>query len=771
MATTQYPHIPGYKIDTVLGQGGMSTVYLGVQENLNREIAIKVLSPEMFSDEQYLQRFLNEAQTASQLQHPNIVTIHDVGQTGDWCYIVMERLQESLTERVKFKPDHKLNPIEAFKIVKQIASALDYAHREGVIHRDIKPDNVLFRRDGTPVLVDFGIARALHSRSDLTTTGMIIGTPHYMSPEQCKGEQIDGQSDIYSLGVVAYEILTGNVPYKADSTAGVLLQHVQGPLPVLPTELSRYQPLISRMMAKNKRERVRSGDELVRLIDHFGPNTLVETIKGIDHDTWHFSKPDIPKKTPTPPPPLEEEDSGVMTLHSPIQTSLPPSRPKSRASLVITLVTLPIILVAAYFIFFHNQFNFFDKKETQNQTENQTENQTQTETQAEPQTETQTPPPETQAPAEQQTEAGTEQPPVTPPTQADPTQDPHKRLLIVVEEYLKDNELEKARQKLKEALAIEDSPEARALEQKINQQVDSEKEKEFVKYSNLARDAYENDDYEKAKENIQLAKQYKTTDELEKIEQHIAEIEKKKADEAEKVRQAAARRKRLRQQDDDAYRRAVERNTIYSYEKYLKQHPKGRHAAEAQKKYDELKSVFLLEEKIKDDTAYELAKRKNSIQALEDYLGKYPSGRHINEARVLINQLKEKILRETKIKLTLQQVRFFESGPRAPEVKLRRFSSRFSAQQARYIYTQISFDNNLYRIADSTIPVKLVYTHGGGAFTQELKGTIRQDRGAGSGIYWRGMGWSEAGKWPTGRYTVVVYIEDQQVGESHFEIN
>jgi serine/threonine protein kinase len=265
----QLPQIPGYRIIRKLGQGGMADVYLGFQEKLAREVAIKVLDPLLLRDAQFAKRFIKEAQTAAQLVHPNIITIHDVGVVKDsehhYYYIVMEFLAESLSERLK--QGGPLPPPEALDIVKKIAGALDYAHKKGFIHRDIKPDNIMFRFDGSVVLLDFGIARAMDSTTQLTRTGMSIGTPHYMSPEQCKGEKTDGRSDIYSLGVQLYEILTGDVPYKAENTAGIIIKHIQDPIPTLPEELNIYQPLIDKMMAKNRDMRIQSGAELIYFID------------------------------------------------------------------------------------------------------------------------------------------------------------------------------------------------------------------------------------------------------------------------------------------------------------------------------------------------------------------------------------------------------------------------------------------------------------------------------------------------------------------------
>jgi serine/threonine-protein kinase PpkA len=259
-----FPEIPGYRIKKLLGRGGMANVYLGVQENLSRMVAIKILIPGMFQNRRVSKRFLKEARTLSRLLHPNIVTIHDVGQVNNSHYIVMEYLQESLKEKVKKK--RKIPPDEAFHLVLQIADALYYAHEKGIIHRDIKPENILFRKDGTPVVLDFGIAKAMDSKTKLTKTGMSIGTPQYMSPEQCNAQKLDGRSDIYSLGVVLYEMLTGKLPYTAKDTLGVVMQHLRDPVPKLPRDLKKYQLIIDKMMAKNKRSRVRSREGLNQII-------------------------------------------------------------------------------------------------------------------------------------------------------------------------------------------------------------------------------------------------------------------------------------------------------------------------------------------------------------------------------------------------------------------------------------------------------------------------------------------------------------------------
>lgn len=748
---SKFPQIPGYQLHALLGQGGMSKVYLGVQEKLDREVAIKVLTPEMFVDEQYLQRFIMEARTASQLSHPNIVTIHDVGQAGEICYIIMERLQESLTERVKFRPDGRLAPQESFRIIRLMAGALDYAHRAGVIHRDIKPDNILFRRDGTPVLVDFGIARALHSQANLTTTGMIIGTPHYMSPEQCKGEPIDHQSDIYSLGIVLYEILTGKAPYMADSTAGVLLKHVQNPAPVLPPELSRFQPLIARMLSKNKRERVHSGEELMRLIDHFSPDVRIDPGRGYVDEQWYFQAPGNERPTPPPPPPLDE--SMILTIKTPSQTSIPPVQHKSRALLIVSLVSAPLILIAAYFALFYNHSgSATTPKASQNPAPLSND-------------------PSGSRPAESVTKEIT--PPPGPGQAGTLPNDPQenvRRLLIVADDFIANDELERARAKLEEARKISNSPEVNALELKIKEKEALRKENEYLKYITLARDALDGKNYEKAKINLQRASEIKPSDRIREMELELAEAERRKMLELDKAKREALLAKQLMARDDEAFKRAESEHTVYAFEKYLKLFPKGAHALLARKKYDELKSSIQLEERIKDDTAFEMAKKANTIDALQEYQKNFRAGLHKVEAETLVNLLKEKTLKNIEIRVALQQVRFFEGDAKAPPVEQRKYSAVFDRGQLRYVYTEILYVNNLYRIASFSSAVRIVYTHAGGAMSQELKGAIALEIPDRDGMYWRGMGWPEPGKWPAGSYAVVIYIDGKAAGEANFTV-
>ncbi|UCH96139.1 MAG: serine/threonine protein kinase [Candidatus Aminicenantes bacterium] len=267
----EFPTIAGFKIISLLGAGGVAKVYLGIQEKLKRKVAIKFLNPFFLKDKVVASRFEREAKTAASLSHSNIIQIFDTGKSGDYYYIVMEYMEESLRERMKLDPQHKIHPDTALPIIEDILKALDYAHLRGVYHRDIKPENIMFRQDNTPVLVDFGIARVYDSSIQLTGSDSIIGTIHYMSPEQCNAVEVDGRSDVYSLGVVLFEMLTGEKPYRGKKWISVLHQHIEKPVPNLPRELNRYQPLIDYMMAKDREKRISTGAQFVRLLNRIMP--------------------------------------------------------------------------------------------------------------------------------------------------------------------------------------------------------------------------------------------------------------------------------------------------------------------------------------------------------------------------------------------------------------------------------------------------------------------------------------------------------------------
>ena len=242
----------------------MATVYLALHEMLDREVAIKIMAPSLGADPSFGERFLREAKIVAQLSHPNIIAVYDVGVSGTHHYIAME-YHEGGELKDKIGSDG-MDPKEAVKVISQIASALNFAHEKGYIHRDVKPENILFSNDGNALLMDFGIARAEDSKTQMTQAGSVIGTPTYMSPEQAQGKPLDGRSDLYCLGVVFYEMLTGAPPFVGDSGVAIAVKHMTDPIPELQGPLKKYQPFLNVVLAKNANDRVENGTQFIELL-------------------------------------------------------------------------------------------------------------------------------------------------------------------------------------------------------------------------------------------------------------------------------------------------------------------------------------------------------------------------------------------------------------------------------------------------------------------------------------------------------------------------
>src|SRR5688572_3295161 len=239
----------------------MASVFLAMQESLEREVALKVMSPALAANKEFASRFLIEGKITAKLQHPNLVTVYDIGSHAGVYYLAAEYIPGgTLKERVE---EGGLSVGHILDIVTDIAQGLDFAHEKGFVHRDVKPGNVLFRNDGRVVLADFGIAKAMDGSNSSTVAGASIGTPDYMSPEQARGEPVDGRSDLYSLGTVLYEMLEGHPPYQSSDPFTVALMHVTHPLPRLSERYEWLQPLIELLMAKSAGDRVGSGAALV----------------------------------------------------------------------------------------------------------------------------------------------------------------------------------------------------------------------------------------------------------------------------------------------------------------------------------------------------------------------------------------------------------------------------------------------------------------------------------------------------------------------------
>ena len=238
-----------YELVEKIGEGGMAVVYKGRDRLLNRYIAIKILRPEFTKDAQFIESFNRESQAAAGLQHPNIVGVYDVGAEGSIHFIVMELVDgRPLSDIIAEKAP--LNYKTAIEIAKQVASALSLAHKHNIIHRDVKPHNIMITTDGMAKLTDFGIARAVSSSTMVAETSKIIGSVHYFSPEQARGSYVDERSDIYSLGIVLYEMLTGKVPFDGENPVQVALMHINNEMTPPSKLVSGIPPALEQIVMK-----------------------------------------------------------------------------------------------------------------------------------------------------------------------------------------------------------------------------------------------------------------------------------------------------------------------------------------------------------------------------------------------------------------------------------------------------------------------------------------------------------------------------------------
>ena len=275
-----------YQIIKKIGDGGMAFVYQAKDKLLNRIVAVKVLRPEFVDDKDFLAKFKREAEAVANITHPNIVNVYDVGQEGKVHYIVMEYVDgQNLKEIIK--NEGVLDEYTALDITKQIAQALSAAHKKGVIHRDIKPHNILISNEDRQVKVaDFGIAKAV-SNSTITNIGSIIGSVHYFSPEQAKGQPVANNADLYSLGIVLYEMLIGRVPFRGDSPISIALQHINEEIEFTQEEKTKIphsiRTLISKMTEKSPEDRYQSAEEVIEDIDYIEKNIDLDFIKEYDN--------------------------------------------------------------------------------------------------------------------------------------------------------------------------------------------------------------------------------------------------------------------------------------------------------------------------------------------------------------------------------------------------------------------------------------------------------------------------------------------------------
>ncbi|HSC75132.1 MAG TPA: serine/threonine-protein kinase [Pseudomonadales bacterium] len=311
MAETVTLSIQGYKIERLLAKGGMAEVYLAEQLSLGRPVAIKVMDSHA-GDPEFAERFLNEARLVATLNHTNLVTIYDFGQLeGGRLFLSMEYLQGGdLEERLTTG----INEATALRILQELVAALCFVHSKGIIHRDIKPANILFRHDGTLVLTDFGIAKTINNDVGLTQAGMIVGSAAYGSPEQMQGLTLDTRTDIYSVGVLFLEMLTGKNPFKAETFVNTAMNHMQLDIPKLQGNQARFQPMLNKMLGKTPKERFASmdllSDELKALVagqpvitggtPRFNP-AITDAVPAVQHRPGTIHVPSHKEKQAAPP--------------------------------------------------------------------------------------------------------------------------------------------------------------------------------------------------------------------------------------------------------------------------------------------------------------------------------------------------------------------------------------------------------------------------------------------------------------------------------------
>lgn len=255
-------------IDELLGQGGMARVYRGKQENLDRFVAIKVLPPYYAADPAFVERFKLEARAMAKLSHPNIVTVHDTGEENGRLFIIMEYVGGGT---LKQKMSNSMQMREVIQVISEVAGALTYAHSMGIVHRDVKPVNVLMDASGRAVLSDFGIAKVLQTSAALTRDGAGVGTPEYMSPEQCRGGPVDARTDIYALGVMLFEMLTGHTPFEADNYTALAHAHIYE-TPPPPSRLNprvspAVQSVVMKALEKDPAHRFQKATELASALE------------------------------------------------------------------------------------------------------------------------------------------------------------------------------------------------------------------------------------------------------------------------------------------------------------------------------------------------------------------------------------------------------------------------------------------------------------------------------------------------------------------------
>ncbi|MDQ6931402.1 MAG: Stk1 family PASTA domain-containing Ser/Thr kinase, partial [Candidatus Eremiobacteraeota bacterium] len=340
-----------YRLDSKLGEGGMATVYCGTDTLLRRRVAIKVLRAQYAADDDFVRRFYQEAESAARLSHPNIVNTYDVGREGDTYYIVME-LVDGPTLADLISSDGKIPEPVAIDYATQICNGLAYAHRSGLLHRDIKPANILITKDDVVKLSDFGIARAVSQQTmAMTKPGMVMGSVFYLSPEQAQGHELHETSDLYSLGVVVYQMITGKLPYSGESPVTVALKHISEPVPTLNTSALGVSPalaaIVNRLLQKSPTNRFASASDVASALREARERPTYAAYPEMnDAPTTMFGAFDVPQ--PPPRPSRNPDRSLPYTSVTDDETRGERSR---RTGILFVVFTLIAATIAGYVLF------------------------------------------------------------------------------------------------------------------------------------------------------------------------------------------------------------------------------------------------------------------------------------------------------------------------------------------------------------------------------------------------------------------------------------
>jgi serine/threonine-protein kinase PpkA len=269
--------LKGYRLTRKIGSGGMTEVYLAVREDDGLPVVLKVLDAVGKSTSEHLSRFIQEYTILSKIDDPHVIRIYDQGFTDDHAYIAMEFFERG---DLRSELNTGMSRERVLQVIEQVTRALDAVHSRGIIHRDLKPENIMLRPDGSVALADFGVAKSLQAENLVLTQtrhGDVVGTPYYLSPEQVSGHGVTPATDMYSLGVMFYEMLTGERPFRADSLDLLLARHLNAPTPRLPAQYEEFQPMLEKLMAKNPADRYQSAQAL---LDDLQGRALLRTVAG-----------------------------------------------------------------------------------------------------------------------------------------------------------------------------------------------------------------------------------------------------------------------------------------------------------------------------------------------------------------------------------------------------------------------------------------------------------------------------------------------------------